>query len=494
MFSAIIPDTESRAAAARLTRRQMLSATLASATLWGKESPAVRQATGIKTGEITPDGAVIWARHTQAAARLDNGIPRRGHAPRASVLKPGEDVQKLEGAAPGAPGWMRVIAEPVSGRGRKITTGWMEVGPQTDYAHLFRLQGLQPATGYKFAVETRASGKSKESPLAGSFRTAPPAGVAAEVQFALSSCQIYCRQDRADGYHIYEAIRKLAPQFLLSCGDNVYYDSEDPIANSVTVARYHWQRMYSLPTLVNCLRTVPGYWQKDDHDVFSDDSWPGRTVAKQAPFRYEEGATIFREQTPCPVAGQPMFRRFRWGRELEIWLPDSRDYRSPNTDPDGPNKTIWGAEQKKWLKDTMTNSDATWKLMINPNPIVGPDHARKNDNHANPAFAHEGREFRQWLKDNVPGRVIVMNGDRHWQYHSVDPDTGLHEWGCGPASDEHAVPPSKGEDPRYHKFLRIKGGFVTVRLNPADAESHLVMEHRDVHGNVAHRHVYRKPA
>ena len=78
--------------------------------------------------------------------------------------------------------------------------------------------------------------------------------------------------------------------------------------------------------------------------------------------------------------------------------------------------------------------------MVNPNPIVGPDHARKNDNHANPAFATEGREFRQWLKDNVPGRVIVMNGDRHWQYHSVDPETGLHEFGCGAASDEHAVP------------------------------------------------------
>lgn len=492
MISAFIPNTEQRDRGVRLTRREILAATLSSASLWGKQAPGIQQATGVKIGEITPNGAVIWARHTLAVTRLDDGIRRRGHAPNASVLKPGDDVNKLEGAAPGAPGAMRVIAEPGAGRGRKITTRWVEIGAQTDFSHMFRLEGLLPSTPYRFAIETRSSSKSREGALTGAFRTAPAANEAAAVHFALSSCQIYCRQDRPDGYHIYEAIQKLAPQFLLSCGDNVYYDSEDPIANSIAVARYHWQRMYSLPTLVNCLRTVPGYWQKDDHDVYSDDSWPGRAVAKQAPFNYEEGATIFREQTPSPLKGQPMFRRFRWGRELEIWLPDSRDYRSPNTDPDGPNKTIWGAEQKKWLKDTMTNSDATWKLMINPNPIVGPDHARKNDNHANPAFAHEGREFRQWLKDNVPGRVIVMNGDRHWQYHSVDPATGLHEWGCGPASDEHAVPPSRGEDKQYHRFLRIKGGFVSVQLNPADAENNLVFEHRDVHGNVVHRHVYRK--
>src|SRR5262249_22687528 len=160
----------------------------------------------------------------------------------------------------------------------------------------------------------------------------------------------YCRTDRPDGYHIYPSIAKLAPHFLLSCGDNVYYDSEDPVVNSVAVARYHWQRMYSLPTLVQCLRNVPGYWQKDDNDVFTDDCWPTMEFPKQAPFNYKQGQTLFREQVPSPPEGQPMYRSFRWGRDVEVILPDSRDYRSPNNAPDGPEKTIWGAEQLKWLK------------------------------------------------------------------------------------------------------------------------------------------------
>ncbi|MBM3736650.1 MAG: alkaline phosphatase family protein [Acidobacteria bacterium] len=471
-----------------MTRRDLFAATAASVNLWSKESPSVRQATGFRIGEITPDSAAVWARHTAAVSRLNGGIVRTGHAPKAAVIAPGDDVNKFEGACPGAAGAIRVMAEPASGRGRKITSRWVDVGAETDFSNVFRLTGLQPDTPYKLAAETR-----KGAALTGSFRTAPVATQAAGVHFALSSCQIYCRQDRPDGFHIYESIERLAPHFLLSCGDNVYYDSEDPVVNSAAVARYHWQRMYSLPPLLRCLRTVPGYWQKDDHDVFSDDSWPGRAVAKQAPFNYEEGRKLFREQVPAPPEGQPMYRRFRWGRDLEVILPDSRDYRSPNDAPDGPSKSIWGAEQKKWIQQALSNSDAAWKIMVNPNPIVGPDHARKNDNHANPAFAHESREFRHWLKDNVPGRVIVMNGDRHWQYHSVDPDTGLHEFGCGPASDEHAVPPSRGEDKRFHKFLRVKGGFVTIRVNPDDRESHLVFEHRDVMGQVVHRAVFGNP-
>ena len=76
--------------------------------------------------------------------------------------------------------------------------------------------------------------------------------------------------------------------------------------------------------------------------------------------------------------------------------------------------------------------------------------------------------------------MILTNGDRHWQYHSIDPETGLHEFGCGPARDIHAVSPSEGRDPRYHQYLRIRGGFLLLRLDPGDAENNLVIEHRDV--------------
>ena len=44
--------------------------------------------------------------------------------------------------------------------------------------------------------------------------------------------------------------------------------------------------------------------------------------------------------------GEQTYRTFRWGKDLQIWLVEGRDFRSPNNMPDGPDKTIWGAEQK----------------------------------------------------------------------------------------------------------------------------------------------------
>lgn len=477
-----------------ITRRQALGA-LSAAAMYGKEIPADHFATGVKVGEITTDSVVVWTRRTKTAKRNDAGILRKAGGKDAKLLEPGTNISTLEGAAPGGAGYVRLSVEAVSGREKKQALGWVELDPAADFAHQFRVAGLQPATHYKFAIETAAAkGRASDGQITGSFRTAPKESDRTAILFALSSCQKYSQQDREDGFWMYDALEKLKPAFLVACGDNVYYDSDDPIAGDENVARYHWDRMFSLPTLHSCLRTVPAYFQKDDHDLVSDDCWPGMKPPKQPNLSFVQGQRIFRQQIPAPVDGKPMFRRFRWGSDLEVWLPDSRDYRAPNNAPDGPEKSIWGDAQKKWLKETLAQSTARWKLIVNPNPMIGPDHARKNDNHANPGFAAESKEMRTWLRDHVGGQVILMNGDRHWQYHSVDPETGLHEFGCGPASDSHAVPPSRGEDKRYHRFLRIKGGFVTARVDPADKEAPLVLEHRDVQGRVVYRYVHGKRA
>jgi alkaline phosphatase D len=304
---------------------------------------------------------------------------------------------------------------------------------------------------------------------------------------------MYCRTDRPDGFHIYDSILRENPQFLLSCGDNVYYDNEDPIANSEAVARYHWQRMYSLPSLVNCLRHIGGFWQKDDHDALSNDVWPSMVNTVMAPFTFPQGQRIFREQVPAPPPASPMFRTVQVGSDLELWLPDSRDYRSPNSGPDGPQKSIWGTEQKRWLLSTLQASKATWKILVNPNPIVGPDRQNKNDNHANRGFSHESQEIRNFIKNNFDGNVISVCGDRHWQYHSVDPETGLHEFGCGPASDAHADG-TPGFDKLRHKFHRVLGGYVSIHLARDGAQSSLRLSHRDVHGATVYQHTFTRKA
>src|SRR5690606_5099717 len=113
-----------------------------------------------------------------------------------------------------------------------------------------------------------------------------------------------------------------------------------------------------------------------------------------------QGQEIFRQQAPLHPG--PAYRTYRWGKDLQIWLIEARDYRSPYEAPDSPEKTIWGLEQKAWFKKTVTESDATWKLLISPTPMIGPDRPHKKDNHSNAAFQHEGDELRGWFSKHLP--------------------------------------------------------------------------------------------
>jgi alkaline phosphatase D len=295
------------------------------------------------------------------------------------------------------------------------------------------------------------------------------------------TCQGYPDRGHPEGHPIYPAMQALSPRFACLTGDLVYYDNDEPRAVTPALARYHWERMFSLPRLREFTRHVATYWLKDDHDTVNNDAWPGRT---QGTLTFEEGQKIFREQAPMLPDG-PGYRTFRHGKDLQIWLIEGRDHRSANNAPDGAHKTILGTDQKAWLKETLAASDATWKILVSPTPIVGPDRGNKHDNHSNAAFAHEGDELRAWFRSNVPDNFFVICGDRHWQYHSVHPVTGLHEFSVGPASDEHAAD-SPGENPRFQRFHRVKGGFLSVSVSRCDAIPHIRFELRDIHGTVVY--------
>jgi alkaline phosphatase/alkaline phosphatase D len=159
--------------------------------------------------------------------------------------------------------------------------------------------------------------------------------------------------------------------------------------------------------------------------------------------------------------------------------------------PDGPDKTLWGAAQRDWLQRTLKESDATWKILISPTPLVGPDDAYKTDNHTNlGGFRHEADAFFAWLKENRVTGFMTVCGDRHWQYHSIHP-SGIEEFACGALNDENSrvgVAPGskKGTDPdalikQPYTYPEPTGGFLHIRLDDSSA---LTLTHHDDTGKV----------
>ena len=447
------------------------------------------QATGLKVGEVTDATAIVWTRLTRNPQRNSAGAPMvelitegkpRAKSKVVAVKYPeGKSVADIRDAVPGAPGEVRVVYK--TGRTSPwLNTDWAAVDPDRDFTQQFVLKNLQPNSRYYVTVESRGgAGGEKGQSLEGRFRTAPAAGDPARVVFTVSTGQAYGDRDDPDGYRIYPAMLKLRPSFFVHTGDIVYYDG---LAKTAELARYHWQRTYSLPSNVQFHRQVTSYFIKDDHDAWQNDCWPTMKNDKMFQFTFAQGLAIFPEQVPM---GESTYRTRRWGRDLQIWMVEGRDYRSANPDPDGPDKTIWGAKQKAWFKRTVRESDATFRLLISPTPLVGPDRKNKNDNHSNQGFTNEGDELREFIAGQE--NMAVICGDRHWQYVSVHPKTGVREYSCGPASDKHAGG-WKNEDfvPEYHRYLKVKGGFLSATIERIDGKPRLTFRHHDVDGNVNH--------
>jgi alkaline phosphatase D len=372
---------------------------------------------------------------------------------------------------------VRVNYKP-AGAAQWEVTPWRDVDQGRDFTVQFRLQGLAPATQYEVRVESR-SGQTAGQSLNGRFQTAPAPTQPARVVFTVSTGQAFGDQDHDAGYYIYPAMLKLDPSFFVHTGDIVYYDR---LAKTIGLARYHWQRTYSRPTNVAFHRQVASCFIKDDHDVWVNDCWPTMDdKGYMGDFTFKQGLAVFREQVP--MGPGKTYRTYRWGQDLQVWLPEGRDFRSPNPMPDGPEKTIWGAEQKAWFKRTVQASDATFRLVVSPTPIVGPDRNNKADNHSNKAFTHEGNEIRRFIA--AQKNMAVICGDRHWQYMSIHPTTGVREYSCGPASDKHAGG-WKQSDYRadYHQFLAVKGGFLSVTIDRVDGKPTATFRYHDVHGAV----------
>lgn len=445
-----------------------------------QELASTHQAMGTRVGDVTATEAIVWTRITANPTRNNDGVivTRQGQAELPQSLPP---VAELDGACPGAPGQVRVRYGLKEDLSEAEQTEWVAVSEATDFIHQFRLRGLQPGSTYYYESHIKgADGSSEDEPFRGRFDTAPAPETPTDLRFCVMTCQGYPDRGHPDGHPIYPAMLALQPAFTCLTGDLVYYDSNAPKAVSAELARYHWERMFSLPRLVEFTRHISTYWLKDDHDTLNNDSW---STARMGEFTFAEGQAIFRQQAPMQEG--PSYRTFRWGRDLQIWLTDGRDFRSPNRMPDGPDKTIWGAEQKEWFKRTVKESTATWKVLVSPTPLVGPDRQNKNDNHSNAGFQHEGDEIRAWLQEHVPDNCFVICGDRHWQYHSIHPQTGLHEFSVGAASDEHAGG-TPGEDKAIHQFHRVKGGFLSVTLQPTGSGSRITFRHHDVGGEVVY--------
>jgi len=411
---------------------------------------------GLKIGDVRSGSAIVWTRLAR----------------RAPVSRAARHVWY-----PPAIGTVELVLQ-TAGDSRTLRRTERRTELSDDWTLQFRLTDLDPGTAYRVLLRGKPDDADSTVELTGRFRTAPGAVAPEPVRFAVVSCQAWRFRDAgAAGFRTYLTLDDLDPDFFVHTGDLVYYDQGNLLGRSVSRARTHWHRTYSLGSLREFHRGTASYFLKDDHDIIDDNCWPGQRYGNLS---FEEGVAVFEEQNPT---GDVPYKTVRWGPDLQVWLLEMREFRSPNTMPDGPEKTILGERQIRWLKETIDRSDAAFRVVVAPSIFVGPDRENKADNYANEAFGTEGRMLREFLADRD---VVVVGGDRHWQYVSVDVETGLWEFGCGALAKGREGGWDRRDRRPEHRFLAVKPGFVWASVDREGGEPVLTIEHRNRHGERRH--------
>ena len=428
-------------------------------------------ATGVKVGEVTQTEAIIWARITS----VETG-----------------NTLVSEGSAPGALGGVEIAYRIEDSKEDYVTVERQVVAADSDYITQISLTNLKPNNSYVFTATAYSETGKKGKTVEGKFRTPAEADSVVDVTAVVVTCQgLGSVDDKKKGHWVYSEMLKHNPDFFIHTGDVVYYDrrSVQPYSKTVDACRQRWARMFSHEWNRDFNSQVSSYFMKDDHDVLKDDCWPGQTFGE---LTFKKGLELFAEQTP---QRELPYRKVRWGKDVEIWMLEGRDYRTKNPAPDGPEKTLLGARQKAWLKKTLKESDSTFKLVVFPSPVVGPDKKGKKDNHSNPTYATEGKELREFLA-GVNNTYIVC-GDRHWQYGSQDPETGIIEVCPGPINDEHTKRGGNMHEDKNYQFYfgKGKGGFLKIFVTRREGKPQITFTwhgDRDNQGKVNFEKTYVK--
>lgn len=491
-FAALRPESQPAEATAPAAPPQLGNAMRNS---WADQSSIVLWTRTTARPQMVTEGPDFVQPDRQLTSKLDQSDDARQQLK--TQLPEGASLDQMLGACPGAAGEVRLTYFPARHRHAAKQTEWRTTHAEDDFTCQWKLEGLKAGTEYAAVIEARpVGGGERTAVIRGGFQTAPAANAAEPLKFCMTTCHDFIRRDDGlRGHRIYPTMTELDPAFVIHAGDIEYYDKPRPYAWTIPLMRFHWARIFSLPSNRDFYQRTTAYFIKDDHDTLRNDCWAGQRYGSVS---FEEGVRLFNEeQFP---SRDPRYQTIRWGQDLQIWVLEGRDYRSPNNMPDGPQKTILGAQQKQWLFDTLACSDATFKLVFSPTPIVGPDRKNKQDNHANDTFTYEGRQIRSELAKH--SGVIVFCGDRHWQYASRDQETELWEFGCGPGSENHQLGWKKGDERPEHEFLRVAGGFLSGELSyETDSEGkesagkrpRLVLRHRKVTGDPVSEFIFPQP-
>lgn len=380
---------------------------------------------GVQSGDISPSGGLVWAR----ADRLSRMVVEWDTDPRFP------SPRRVDGP---------------------VATADSDFTARVDLRDLPRGARVH----YRVVFEHPDSPRARSEPATGSFVTVP-AGPS-DVSFAWSgdtAGQGWGINLEWGGMKCYEAMRAKSPDFFIHCGDLVYADSPIPpevkladgsvwknvttvekskVAETLTEFRGNFAYNLLDQNVRRLAAECPSYVIWDDHEVHNN--WYPDEILEDSRYTEKRCRVLAGRARQAMYEWSPMrdaarvHRSEKRGPHLDLFFLDGRSYRNDNGENrEGSEVPFFGPEQVSWLKEGLSASRATWKVIASNQPLSlvvaeGRNNVIRFDAVANNVKGPpSGREIEiarllRFLKERKIKNVVFVTADVHYAAaHYYDP-------------------------------------------------------------------------
>ena len=363
---------------------------------------------GVASGDPSPDGAVLWTR-----------------------LAPGGGMP--EGPVPVT--WMIAEDERLT---KVVRTGEVAALPELAHSVHVEAAGLDPDRPYWYRFRVG----DQPSPV-GRTRTLPAPGVVpARLRFGLASCQHL----ETGWFTAYQHMLKEDVDLVLHVGDYIYEGAGadkkvrkhlGPECKTLNQYRQRYAQYKADPDLKAMHAAAPFVVTPDDHEFDNNcagDISEEKDVDKAAFLQRRAAAyQAYYEHMPLRRTSIPrgpdmlLYRKLAWGRLAELFVLDTRQYRSDQPCGDGnkppsaevldPKGTLLGAAQRDWLFDGLSRSSGVWNALaqqvmvarVDRKPGEGVLHSMDQW----PGYEAERRALLKTFHQRKISNPVVLAGDIH---------------------------------------------------------------------------------
>ena len=207
---------------------------------------------------------------------------------------------------------------------------------------------------------------------------------------------------------IFDIMANTPAAFHLWLGDGWYTREAD--YSSIWGLKYRASHDRSLPILQKFMASMPQYAIWDDHDYGPNDQCKSYILK-------EESRKVFMNYTCNPSYGERnegIYSVLSYS-DIDIFLTDDRYFRSEDNILDSIggkinlDKTYFGKLQMEWLKNALSYSKATFKIIATGGQVLN----TSNKFECMQQYSAEYNELLKFLADQKINGVLFFTGDRH---------------------------------------------------------------------------------